>query len=97
MFNFTTVVFDGTSPTFIDKRYCRSQLKANSNEGKSDDTPSCFRPDLKEYTCTSNKYLPIRTVLQVAFSTLPLALIISADTKLNCNIHRLTGHEYPQV
>jgi hypothetical protein len=56
----------------FDKRYRKAQLK-----GTSDKAPSYFRPDLKRYT--SGRYLSIRTLLQVAFNTLPISLIFPVD------------------
>jgi hypothetical protein len=50
----------------------------------------------KRYTCTSDRHLSIRTVLQVAFNTHPLSLVFPVDTKLNGNINPVTGHEDPQ-
>jgi hypothetical protein len=65
-------------------------------KGNSGEAPSCFRPELNGFTCTADKYLAIRTLLQVAFNTLPLSSIFSVDTNLKVSIHIMTGHDDPE-
>jgi hypothetical protein len=77
----------GRSKIKFDKPYSKSELKGNIDEA-----PSCFKPDLKRHTCTSDSYLSIRILLLVAFNSFPLTLIILEDTKMNGNIHPKTGH-----
>jgi hypothetical protein len=71
--------------------YSRSQLKEYSAEALS-----CFILGLKGHTCTSDRYLSVRTLLKVAFNTLTLSLIFPVDTKLKSNIQPVTDHKDPQ-
>ena len=66
--------FGGGTTKKFDKPFSSSQLKANRDEARS----RC-KPDLTEHTRTLDRYLLVRTALQVAFNRRPLTLIVSAD------------------